>query len=563
MKTMFGFLLLLIITSILLPAQLQAQSINFALGGQADYNGKSMLDIRINANGTWLIYSDVTGTMGYSRLFTTEYHDVFSIKIDNTVFYAVGQFISSILPSSTTRIQLTISDVDNNTDPSAVVQYVTKRYSSAYDGNSFYVDLTVRYDKNDPGNIILTAEINAENIPSTATISLAYGGLIMMGNLTRHGAILSPSLLNNGLDLSISQISGTYAFTKGDIQKLYMVGCVNTSNTVIPAFYTIGGRQFDMASAKQIAPHHAPYLFPNYLNYNYAGYAGVFNFDRTSDGSLDVGYEDIPGGETTTISTGLFITSTFPAEMDYFFGNSSTYSKHITVAMNEPANLRMVTRNYNGKAVDNVGFRFDIPTTPISLPFIGTPTYSSFTSATYDYDGTTYHQVTDGIIPSLGSGIVTIPVSTAMYGEWTIDQSNLSVLSYIASVGTRPATLTVTTTANYALPTPTGVLTGDNATLTVKLPDTFTAHKDIVVNLTYSGAGSLSSPPATMTILQGDNSGTFTVTGATAGQVTITITDTDYAAVIPGANKTATLTVEPKVYYIPVNPHLRSMIVKQ
>jgi hypothetical protein len=73
--------------------------------------------------------------------------------------------------------------------------------------------------------------------------------------------------------------------------------------------------------------------------------------------------------------------------------------------------------------------------------------------------------------------------------------------------------------------------------------------------------------PSSMTIYQGENSGTFQVTASSTASIndaiTITITDTDYAAVIPGTDKTATLTVEPKVYYIPVNPHLRSMIVKQ
>jgi hypothetical protein len=70
-----------------------------------------------------------------------------------------------------------------------------------------------------------------------------------------------------------------------------------------------------------------------------------------------------------------------------------------------------------------------------------------------------------------------------------------------------------------------------------------------------------------MTIPSGYNSGTFTVTAENTAQtgdaVTITLTGTDYGAVIIGANNVVILSVEPQIHYIPVNPHLMSKIIVQ
>jgi hypothetical protein len=265
------------------------------------------------------------------------------------------------------------------------------------------------------------------------------------------------------------------------------------------------------------------------------------------DNGLAVGYNNIAPGTTTTIQTGMIFTSTLSAELDYTWQNNSNgeYLKHLTVPMNTPVSLRMAANNYNAKDINDVGFSINMPA---GKPISGTVTNTGFTSYT-PTNGTTSYQVSNGIIPASGSGVILAPVSTAAYGEWTIDETMLGSMSNILPMnGIQPAVLTVTTEANFLFTTPVNITKGRNHIYTVKLPNGVTADRDIVVNLSYSGATTaFNAGPPSVTIPNGKNSATFTVT-ATAfapygSTMNITLSGTNYSPVIIGANNEASIRV--------------------
>ncbi|MDR1356230.1 MAG: hypothetical protein LBJ58_01015, partial [Tannerellaceae bacterium] len=57
----YKFLLLFIVACSLMPANLHATDNKIYLGGQADHNGKPMLDIQILPNGKWIVYRKAGG----------------------------------------------------------------------------------------------------------------------------------------------------------------------------------------------------------------------------------------------------------------------------------------------------------------------------------------------------------------------------------------------------------------------------------------------------------------------------------------------------------------------
>jgi hypothetical protein len=124
--------------------------------------------------------------------------------------------------------------------------------------------------------------------------------------------------------------------------------------------------------------------------------------------------------------------------------------------------------------------------------------------------------------------------------------------------GIQPAILTVTTTANYLSTAAVNVTRGQSHTYTVKLPAGVTADRNIVVNLTYSGTtSSFNTGPASVTIPNGANSVTFTITAtntATNGAaMTITLASTNYAPVIIGTDKQMTITAVVPILTQPSN----------
>jgi hypothetical protein len=553
MKTLGNLFLLFIITSLLLPIKLYADNTGFTLGGEYEYNGKPVLKINVNTDGTWQIRRKVGSS--YAQMFGIT--DVLVVKIDGAAYHTgpTGSHVAS--SDEGTRII-------GQTEP---VEQATKRYSLS----NFYVDITFIYDKNDPDNIKITADIHAENMPSTTNISLHYAFDTNLSGSDRGSAVTIPDLMKNGSYLNGSDRIGDQIFTTAEVQSLSAVGCADRSGDGSALlFYTMGGRQFDRAYSAHYMT--AVYYYANYTT------PGVFNYEACTDNGMAVAYDNIPGAAVTTISTGLSFSKAFAglnytySGLGYTFVNNadpSSPDRHITVAMGEPASLRLTVNNHGTATINDVGFNLNMPTSPPGLTINGTPSRTNLSTGSYN-NGATYYQMYGGSITPAQSGVILASVSTANYGEWTIEQSNFSYLSKVALLDCDPTTLTVTTTVGYSSIAPVGVQAGASQTFTVKLPGELKADRNITVYLTYSGnTVSFSTRPTSVTIPINENSGTFTVTAAPTAapgqKVTITLSSTSYDPIRVGTDKAVTLTVEepPKVYYIPVNPHLRSMIVKQ
>jgi hypothetical protein len=463
--------------------------------------------------------------------------------------------------------KLAVLDISSEIGTDVAVEHVTKRYSSINDGKSFYVDLTIRYDKRNPDYFTFTADIQAGGIPADAKISLAYGFDTYEDGSGNFRAITYPDLMKDGVYLNGSNTVEDQIFTTEEVQSLYMVGSRKTTGAQsYMGFFTMGGRPFDRAHSgegTQGLPNICNYVFDTSIG------PGVFNYYDT-DNEIAVAYDNIP--HATTISTGVTFMPSLPVGLAYAFQEGASFlttpSQHITVPMNAEqaaqTTLRLNLRNGHSAAITGVGLQANMPTFPSGLTVTGTQTSQYFTGATHSHDDD-YYKATGGTIAASATADILVPLSAASYGEWIIDYSNFSNMSNIMPMGSAPVVFTVTTEANYASTAPVTVPPGVSKTFTVKLPDPLLAHKDITVNLTYSAPNLLSEKPATMIIHQGTNFDTFTVTAAdnaTPGATTtITLTSTDYGAVIIGNNKTVTLTVGPKVYYIPVNPHLMSKMI--
>jgi hypothetical protein len=545
--------------TLLLPVKLYAQNNNnYIIGGEYDYNGRPVLKIEVDGSGMWIVYRNVSGT--YQRQFYKVY-DIFAIKINNTVFHThTGTY---------TNYKLTSSDVVAPVNSETVqVEQGTKKYTGTYNSQPFSVDITFRYDKNNPDYFTIIADIDAGKIPSTASISLAYGFDTYVNNNDFSAAITYPDLGYNG-----SNDPGDKFFTAADVQNLYLVGCINDYGAgSLMALSPMGDRPFSRAYS---AFYGDPVNVQPSSYITYTTNPGFFNYDKTVDNGVAVAYDNIRGGAVTTISTGLTFTSDVSAGLTYALQQgvsfTTTPSRHLTVPMNTTqatqATLRLSAKNNRTELITGVAFQVNMSAFPPGLTVTGAQTSRNFTATQSHTDD--YYKATNGTIAASATADILVPISAASYGEWTIDYPNISNMLNIMPMGTVPAVFTVTTTAGYASTAPAVVVAGGSKDFTVKLSGSLIAHKDIKVYLTPNGAiSSFSTIPEYVTIPDGANSVPLTVIAqstATPGQsITITLSYTDYDAVLIGTDNRVTLTVEPpKVYYIPVNPHLRSIIVKQ
>jgi hypothetical protein len=557
MKTNCKFLIFITLASILMPTNLRATDNQVTLGG-GDYNSKPLLRIVLQTGGYYGVYRKISGT--YTQQFYSQNCDAIAVRIGSTVYcndFAFGG-----------DVPFTVSDVGTPIiGPTVPVESATKRYSASHNSRSFHVDLTWQYDKRNPDYFTVTAEIDTRNIPVTEDISLAYGFDTYVNGTLYSAAITYPDQMRSSTYLNGSESVPDYLFTTAEVRNLYMVGCINNEGTgSLMAYFTMGGRPFDRAYSAYF-----PNAYPNY--FVLGSTASVFNYYPFSDNGLAVAYDNIPGAAVTSISTGMTFVPTLPAKVGYGFQQGSSFStvpsQHLTVPMNTPASLRITASNDHSEAIDNVAFQVNMPTTPTSLTISGTPTHTGFTTppTVHTTDGSTYYQVANVEIPALGASTVMMPVSTAVYGEWTIDELNFSNMSYIMPIGGEQAILTVTTEVNCTPAGNFGISTGSpGKTFTVKLPGTETAVGNINIILTpvTSTPGSFSTIPTYVTIPSGSNSTTFTVIAnpgaADNDNITITLSS-DYAPVIIGSGNEVTLTVGPSIHYIPVNPHLMSKII--
>jgi hypothetical protein len=602
MKTNCKFLIFITLASILImPERIYAQTNNsFELGSTTalNSNNERLLHITIAGDGGMTPASFIRRYNESSGAYDFPHFNYvpFNMKIENTYSGETSIYTSSYWDIPGAQSDTRLTGVDMGSSIGGNIEYVIKKYTGEYfysdytgeglsDFYTFTVDWKIEYNRDNPDRIIQTVTVNTGSIPAAADIKITlvhgYVPAIMGGAVS---AITAPNIMRNGNYLNGSGLDVDYLLTKDEVRSLALTGIIDIIGTNgILAYYPIGQR-FDVANSTFYASFDPGETF---LYDNMNDVINYFDFldDYWDAQHVVVGYY-IPHGTTMTVQTGMIFTSELPVELDYTWRDNiaDTTAKHLTVPMYTPASLRMAVNNLNQQVINNIGFRVNMPstptTTPIALPITGgTPAVPTGFNPTPTPSGdATFYQIANATMPSAPSvqpyfstATALVPVSTAMYGEWTIDHTMIpdGYLSNIMPVtGQLPAILTVTTEVNYLSTDPATVAAGGSKTFTVKLPPGLTAHRDIVVNLTYTGTPSaFSVKPATMTIYEGDNSGTFTVTAASTAQtgdaVTITLTGTDYGAVIIGANNVVILSVEPQIHYIPVNPHLMSKIIVQ
>ncbi|MDR1356599.1 MAG: hypothetical protein LBJ58_02895, partial [Tannerellaceae bacterium] len=167
----------------------------------------------------------------------------------------------------------------------------------------------------------------------------------------------------------------------------------------------------------------------------------------------------------------------------------------------------------------------------------------TFTNVSWRINGTTYTGVTEN---TNTSNTLTLPASAFPYGK---DSITLAVrYSGATADSLYTGYVTVTTEANFASIAPVNVTRGGNHTYTVKLPNGVTADRNIVVNLSYSGATTaFNAGPPSVTIPNGSNSANFNITSTTSAPygstMNITLSGTNYAPVVIGSDDEAIIRV--------------------
>jgi hypothetical protein len=579
MKTNCKFLIFITLASILImPERIYATDNLFTLGNDINSRGEPTLKIEIRPGGTWMVYRKVGATYFTQMYSSTGMQPaLLGLKIGNT--RAMGNGTIGATYSSTAipdlagdqgydeTIILAVEDVPSATDLSGDVQFVTKKFSGYYNSVPFSVYLKITYDKEVPNIITFESVINADQIAPGIEMALAYGFVPesrSSGTYAHYGAITSPSIMVNGVDINDAYRNAPcgygsfdYGVSETEARNLVVAGYLNNSGEVV-AFYQLGGRPFDRYYAAPTTALGVSYG-SQFLYWSY--YDNRVQPCFTPDAHLAVGYNYIYTGETTVISTGLMFAGVMPAELEYTWQKNSDYiySRNLSVPMGTSVSLRMDVRNYNTDYISGVGFRIDMPAgltigTPV-IPdgYYGDGLYHSFTAGTHNYSSTHY-KLTNGDLDPLISGLVVAPTPTAtdMYGQWIIDESMISLReNLLPSSGTPPAILTVTTTAQFPSTANVEISKGGSKTFTVELPPGLYATRDITVNISYTGTATnlsyFDTKPATVIIPQGDNSANFvvgaTLTAPNSATINVVLSSTDYAAVIIGANKQIKITI--------------------
>jgi hypothetical protein len=576
MKTNCKFLIFITLASILImPTNLRADN-TIVLGGQTTYNGKRLLELTVYGSAT-PAYAGVISPWGYYAIGQggNPGYEPFALGTP-CVNIKIGTTVFTSFQNSPVGTTLTAVDVSTGTNTSGVVQYVTKTFSGTYNGiYPFSVDWKITYDKNDPYNFTEAVKVNPGNIPSGTPILLDKSWTFMPR--ANSAPVTVPNIMRSGIYLNGSGTTSSNQaqaiLTNDEVQSLSIIANANTIVTVngsLIALYPISHR-FDRVYVGDDLQSYSGHPGVNYLLHDPGD---VIEYLHSSLSAYVVAY-NIPTGMTTEIQTGTMFLDHLPIDLDYTWQNNDAnpevYSKDLAVPMGTDVSLRLAANNYNTDILNDVGFLVNMPS---GFPIVSTPTYTGFTTPpTVHTPGTTSYQVATGRIPALTNGVVLAPVSTVTYGQWIIDQTMISNMSNIVPIiGTLPAVLTVTTEVNYD-PAPAGnvgIVAGTNKTFYIKLPTGVAPlDRNVEVYLEFTGAtGSFNTTtPTHVTIPSGSGVTSLTIAanpGAPVGQsITIKLTGTNYAPVEIGEDDELTLTVEPQIHYIPVNPHLRSMIVVQ
>ncbi|MDR2843286.1 MAG: hypothetical protein LBV57_01405 [Candidatus Symbiothrix sp.] len=537
----------------LLPIQLVQADTAYTMDGG---NGKMVF--RLNANGTFYLYKKNASGNEIKQMYAN-YETIFAIKIGNTL-YKSGECTDSKCGSPPTGISaLQASNVSAVT--TGTIQHIAKRYSGTYSTNiPFYVDFRVDYNTSED-RLAFSATIIADAIPAGTLISYAYAFDTYVNSQDAARAITSPDVKRGSVSLNNS--NKTYELTPAEVRGLNFIGCINSTSSGgdMLGFYADGSRRFDRAYSAAWSPVGTPDKYLTQAPNN------TFDYQVTTDNGIGVIYDNIPTGKTTVIQTSWFIAAdiTTRANLDWAFkernGNRNN-DKDLKVAVGTPIDLIVNASNLGSSSITGVAYTLTMPT---GLPASGTVTRSGFTGGSYSgSSGSTSCSVSGATLPKDVTGVLTIPVSTAKYGQYSVGSAQFSGLAQTVSPsGVSPSSLTVTTEVNYASATGKSVSNGESATYTIKLPTGVTANGDLTAAIGYTGTTTaFSSLPTSVTIPDGKDSATFTLTASTTAAIGASVTATitgfsgsNSVAVKIGTIKAVTTTVvAPPSVSITANP---------
>jgi hypothetical protein len=488
-------------------------------------NGKMVF--QLNANGVYNLYKKNSSGGTIKQIYPPS-AVLFGLKIGSAV-YRSGECCTVTAGCScgskyiaNVGTQLTAADVSAVT--SGTVKHIEKKYTGTYNSYPFTVYWRVDYNIAED-RLGFTAIIDASNIPAGTSISYAYAVDTYVNGLDAAKAITIPDIIRNGTSLNNSNSITT--LTQAEVQSLNFVGCINTtaSGNDMFGFHADGNRKFDRAYSALYNPAASP---QQYLNKELLSTpVSLVDFKDNSftygqvDNGIAVVYDNIPTGEATTINTSVFIAQnvTSNANLDWTWNNS----KGLTVAVGTPVDLKINAANIGTEAITGVSYTVAMPS---GLPASGAVAHTGFTAGNYTgASGSTSCSVSGASIPINTTGVLTIPVSTAKYGSWTVAASQFSGLTYTVNPsGISPAVLNVTSEVNYSSGTEKTVIREEAAPYTVQLPDGVMANGNLTVNLSNSNPADFTAP-ASVVISNGTNSVSFNVTPkatATPGATNIT-----------------------------------------
>jgi uncharacterized repeat protein (TIGR02543 family) len=503
------------------------------------FNSNNLIVV-VKLNGGYIIYRG-SRTAANKQFFSDNTH-IFAIKIGDNKYVSGGtNGDPKNIPVPT---RLTAADVSNSTS------HITKQYTGTYNGAPFSVTWTIKSNPADANELIMNAKIDAGSIPAGTPIKFAYGFDSYVNGDDVGRAITSPNIWKDGAYLNGSARDVT--LTPDEVHSLVMSGCINSNgNGSVMAFKARGGRAFDRAFSSQ---------FHNYST-KVGAYPHVFidntscNFSyRETDSGIAVAYDNISAGTTTTIETGLIFTDILEGELNFYWNGV----KDKTISIGNTANMELVCSNYNAKTLADMSFSASLPAgLTLSAPVSRTGfSGGSLIGGTAGWSSVKFEKF--GLAANR-SGTVSMPVTPDHYGQWTATVIDLTdLVNILPPFGLKDAVLTVTADVNYASTTPQTVTRGNDATITVQLPNGVNAQENLVVNLTYAGStAAFSALPPTVTIPAGQNSADLIVTAsptATANSsVTVTISGTENPCVIPGASTAVTINMKVPTLIQPAN----------
>ena len=415
------------------------------------------------------------------------------------------------------------------------IQERSKVFSSTHRGQPFNIVLKFTYNTSNPDYFIMSLALDLTNIPAETSVSLGLAFDAYVNGWDGGAAVTVPDLGYNGIDIE-------KRLSPEEVQSLRLTGGMNTREEgSLIGFFTMGrpfdraySARYDKATSIQIVESTQNNLFKFGPYNNTGGSASEW------DNGIGIAYDNIPAATITTIRHGLTFSNHLDGELDYKWNGS----KNLIANTGDNINLNLKYTSYTSTQLSGVGFKVDFPGLKIAPSGY---TQDGFTSGTEAYTPENeYYQLSNATIEASAKANITIPVIASQCGQWIIDGSTISETSHTLPLEA-PATLTVRSPINLASNT-TSICPESNLTFIVKLPEGITTHQDATINLSYTGATTkFTALPPTVTIPEGQNNASFTITSSATATDNTTLT-VSLSAIQPefitmGSNTAQTITI--------------------